>query len=238
MPFFQSFRLLRHNLNILLIPITLDLIVLAVMIATTGWQLHSQWSYRIVLEMGLPSVFHLFNIPLTWVHVIVMLVWAFAQGGYIKALVSIIEGQPVRAAQVVKNGLKYWVPFAFLNITVLLAKAAASSLLIIMFGSIGAAASLLLFMVMRVLVVYWEFTVVVDNVNFDTAFRRSMKYFKHNSLSAIGMALIMFAASGAASVLANYFVMPAAVVVTMFIYSFIMSIIQLTLMLTLRETKR
>ena len=63
MPLTQAVRCLRRNPIIAFVPMLLDLGILALSVAWSGWYLTSQWSYRIVLEMGLPSIMHLYNLP-------------------------------------------------------------------------------------------------------------------------------------------------------------------------------
>ncbi|MFD3272373.1 hypothetical protein ACE3MS_19970 [Paenibacillus dendritiformis] len=238
MPLTQAFQQLRRNPIIAFVPMLLDLAILALSVAWSGWQLTSQWSYRIVLEMGLPSIMHLYNLPFSWAQLLLITVWSFAQGGYVKALATACEGGSVDADHMVRNSLAFWVPFLGLNIAMLLAKAAVSSLLIMKFGSIGAGASLLAFAVLRIVFIYLEFTIVTDRIHFDAAFRRSAHYFKQNWPSALAMAVLLLAASGVASLAANWFAAPAAVILIIVLYSLMMSLLQTALMLTLNEAKR
>lgn len=238
MPLTQAVRCLRRNPIIAFVPMLLDLGILALSVAWSGWYLTSQWSYRIVLEMGLPSIMHLYNLPFTWAQLLLIAVWSFAQGGYIKALATACEGGIADPDQMARSSLVFWVPFLGLNIAVLLAKAAGASLLIMLFGSIGAGASLLAFAALRIVFIYLEFTIVADRLHFDAALRRSAHYFKRNWPSALAMALLLVAASGAASLAANRFAAPAAVLLIIVLYSVMISLLQTAMMLTLYEAKR
>lgn len=234
----RAFVLLHRNLVVLIYPILLDLTALYM-----GWSFidlssPSKLSLRVILEMGLPSVSHLVSTPPTWIAVMFMLlVSTFAQGGFIGGLFSMAKSEELGFSQFVIDGRKYWLRFIFLNTIVLLAKIAVTSLLIVLFGIIGVSAAFIFFVVLRILYIYLEFTMVIDNLNMDTALRKCRQYWKLDVPKTIVLISILFLVSGSVSVLIHWYWTPGVIVSGIFLYAYLMTWIQLAFMLVLYETR-
>ncbi|WP_339320947.1 hypothetical protein [Paenibacillus sp. FSL W8-0194] len=238
MPILEACRTFRRHPYIVLQPFLIDAILLVVLYGSQASQIQSQWSSRVMLGMGIPSVFQLFSLPFTWFMLVAALLWSFAQGGYIRTLDAACRGSELPVSQMMRANLRYGLPFLLLQAAIMLAASAASTLLIVMFGAIGSGAALLFLIVFRILFVYLEFTIVTDRVPFDAAFRRAFQTLKQHGPASVGMGVAILAVSGLASLAANLFTKPIPLMLILIVYDAVMTVLLLALMLTYREARR
>lgn len=238
MPILQSFRTLMRHSYVVIQPIIIDMILLAILITTQPWQLESQWSSRVILSMGIPSVFQLFSLPFSWFLLLVIILWSFGQGGYIQAIAAACKDNKLTVTQMMKANSRYGIPFMLLQFAIMLSTSALAALLLLLFGGIGPGAVLVFFIAFRVLFVYLEFTIVTDKVPFDAAFRRAFHTFKQHWPASIGMAVTILAFSGVASLLANWYTAPLLLVLILVLYNVAMSVLLIALMHTYNEARR
>ncbi|WP_195572342.1 hypothetical protein [Paenibacillus sp. 1001270B_150601_E10] len=234
----QAFRTLKRHPYVILQPIVIDMILLGLLLVSHAFPLESQSSSRVILSMGLPSIFQLFSLPFSWFLLVVILLWSFGQGGYIRALVAACEDTSLPTAQIMKANTRYGLPFMFLYFALLLATSAAGALLLLLFGTIGSGAALLFFLAFRVLFVYLEFTMVTDRLPFDAAFRRAFQTLKQHWPASIGMAALILIFSGAASLIANLYTAPILLLVILVVYNVMMTLLFIALMHTYNEARR
>lgn len=250
----KIFRMLFKNPLILIYPIILDAISFAIGLMIVGFIGSPSFSVRLILEMGIPSVSYVSNIPQfvnqmqfmgdtvsvrAWIPVIfVLLLMAFAQGGYIASLRHIVEGKPISVGQFLKDGKKYWVRFIFLFMIITAAKTAMTTLLAAFLGIIGIFLSLVIFVILRIIFIYLEYCIVVDQLNVDAAFRQSRRYFQASSFNTSGIIIAMMIISGVISLLVHRFWSPFAVIVAIPICALVLGAIQIAFMQQLCQTKR
>lgn len=244
----EAFSELHRHLYILLIPIGLDLLSLWIGWQIAGFHGTSKWSVRVGLEMGLPSVSHLLNRPLAvntmeflnapeaqlghiWIIVLfVLIITAFMQGAYIGSLFQMAKGKQLKLGTMMQQGREYLLRFVFLAAMFLLAKIVITSLSVMFFGVLGMFFSFAVFHLMRIVLIYWEFTMVVSNVNIDTAFRASFRWFASSIPQTCIVIITSYAVSGGMSGLIHWLWSPATLISAILIFSYIMSGFQYALM--------
>lgn len=242
----KTFRLLVRNPLIIMYPIILDALSFIIGLMIVGFIGVPSLSIRLILEMGIPSVSYVSNIPQlinqmqfmgdtvsvrAWIPVIFMLLlMAFAQGGYIASLRNVVEGRPISIGQFMKDGKKYAVRFIFLFMIITAAKTAITTLLAAFLGVIGLFLSLVIFVVLRIIFIYVEYCIVVDQLNVDAAFRQSRRYFQASSFNTSGIIIVMMISSGLISLLLHYLWSPAALIIAIPICAVVMGVIQIAFM--------
>ncbi|MGG3507960.1 hypothetical protein ABES58_21035 [Paenibacillus lautus] len=242
----KTFRMLFKNPLIIMYPIILDALSFIIGLIIVGFIGVPSLSIRLILEMGIPSVSYVSNIPQlinqmqfmgdtisvrAWIPVLFMLLlMAFAQGGYIASLRNVVEGSPISIGQFMKDGKKYAVRFIFLFMIITAAKTAITTLLAAFLGVIGLFLSLVIFVVLRVIFIYVEYCIVVNQSNVDAAFRQSRRYFQASSFNTSGIIIVMMISSGVISLLLHYLWSPAAVIIAIPICAVVMGVIQIAFM--------
>ncbi|MEC0206647.1 hypothetical protein P4H39_28990 [Paenibacillus lautus] len=249
----KTFRLLFRNPLIIIYPIILDALSFIIGLIIVGFIGAPSLSIRLILEMGIPSVSYVSNIPQlinqmqfmgdtisvrAWIPVIFMLLlMAFAQGGYIASLRNVVEGRPISIGQFMTDGKKYAVRFIFLFMIITAAKTAITTLLAAFLGVIGLFLSLVVFVILRIIFIYVEYCIVVNQLTVDAAFRQSRRYFQASSLNTSGIIIVMMISSGVISLLLHYLWSPAAVVVAIPICAVVLGAVQIAFMQQLLSNK-
>lgn len=250
----KVFRLLFKNPLILIYPIVLDALSFILGLMIVGFIGSPSFSVRLILEMGIPSVSYVSNIPQlvnqmqfmgnmvsvrAWIPVIfALLLMAFAQGGYISSLNHIVEGRPISIRQFMKDGKKYWVQFIFFFMIITAAKTAMTTLLAAFLGPIGLFLSLVIFVILRIIFIYVEYCIVVDQLNVNVAFQQSRRYLPATSISTSGIIIVMMISSGIISLLIHWMWSLVAIIIAIPICAVVLGAIQIAFMQQLCQTKR
>lgn len=248
----NAFRQLNSNLTIILVPIILDAAALWAGLSLAGFSGQPKWSLKLLLDMGLPTVSHLSNMLLmansidflklfasemsvvALITVFLMLiVYCLVQGGYIASLHVIATTGEMSFKHFFRSSKAFFLRFATYYITVFLAKISITLGLVAIFGVVGLFLSLLVFIVLRILFIFLEFTIVVDRLSWDQVLGQSRAYLKSSLFRSGAVILVMYVSSGMLSLLLHRFWSPAALIVGILSYSYVMSGIQLALMLIL-----
>lgn len=256
MLFRNAYAQLNRNWTIILYPIVLDIFAL-----WAGWKLggfsgEQKWSLKWLLDMGLPSLSHLSNIPLfantmdflrifgqegsavsTVVIFILLLVLCFVQGGYITGLHTIASDNKPNLAQFFRNGKAFFIHFLLYNMMVYLLKIGVTLGLTAFLGSAGLFLSLLVFIALRIVFIYLEFTMVVDRLSWDQVLGQSRVYFKSSLSLTSATILVMYVSSGLLSLLLHRLWSIEAVIVGVIVSAYVMTGIQLAFMMILSQTK-
>lgn len=250
----KIFRLLFKNPLLLIYPIVLDALSFVIGLMIIGFIGVPSTSMRLILEMGIPSVSYVSNIPQfvnqmqfmgetvpvrAWIPVLMMLLlMAFAQGGYIASVRHVVEGSPISIGQFMKDGKRYWVRFIFLFMIITAAKTAMTTMLAAFLGVIGLFLSLVIFVVLRILFIYVENCIVVDQLNVDAAFRQSRRYFKASSFNTTGIIIAMMVSSAIISLVIHRLWSPAAIIIAIPLCAVVLSAIQIAFMQQMCQVKR
>lgn len=254
MIFVRAFDTLRRNPSLLLYPALMDSAGLAAGWLSVGFIGTSQISVKLILDMGLPSLGHLINVPIIMnspdflsrhgggpviglVTLLFLLLTALMQGGYIASLDKALRGERRSFRQFLKDGRRAWVRFILFYIIVALAKTAATTLLVLIFGAVGLFASLVLFLALRIRYIYLELAMVVDHLNIDTAMRRSPFYWKEAPAATAAVVGIYYAVSALFSLLLHAFWYPLVLWAGVWLYAFVMTAVQLSFMLIIHRVR-
>lgn len=251
----QACRKLNRNIVILLFPILFDLLAFILALSFVGFAGKGMVSIRMILEMGMPSISHLSNIPLfssgfeflsiaetmplnaLLVTITLVLAGAFLQGSFIGCLTAIAEDRLVAFKDLLRIGLRNWIQFILLEMIFLFGKIGITAFLAMFFGIIGVFASLVFFITLRIVFIYLEFTMVVDRVGVVGAFKKSRGYLMRSLLVTLPLVLVMYVTASLLSLALHYFWSPVTIIILTVIYAYVMTAIQLSLMTVLHETK-
>lgn len=251
----KAFRKFHRHLHIVIYPILFDIISLTIGWIFAGFYQENLVSIRLILEMGLPSVSHISNIPLfannmdflnttseipTYTVMIVItliVIGAFLQGGYISHLQAIATEQQYNFSKFIHAGNRNWIQFVILEIIIFFGKIAVAALLASFFGIIGVFASLVFFFVLRILFIYLEFSIVVDWTGITQAIRLSWGYLTKSKMPTLPLIIVLYAAASLISFVLHYMWSPLVVVSIVFFYAYVMSGIQLAFMMTLCKAR-
>lgn len=256
MIFLDVFKRFRKNLLITIHPILFDLLALLVSFSILGFYGESVRSSKLILEMGLPSVSHISNIPflvnnidfftiqvdlLNTTYLIVLgfiILGAFIQGGYIGHLQAIASDQEYNFSKFLKAGRQNWIQFIILEIIIFFGKIFVITVFVSFYQAIGGVIALAIFFVLRCVFIYLEMTMVVDRKGVAKAFSTSWGYFKKTPLITIPLILIYYLISTVTSLALHLLWSEATVVIMIIFYGIIMSYIQLVFMRVITETKQ
>lgn len=229
---------------IFLYPIIVDIITLAIGLYLVGFIGESKFSIKLILEMGFPSVADISSIEVfanqmiilnkvdvvhTYIVAIVILlilVRAYFQGGYIRFLSNIVKGQEYSFKQLMLDGKKYWFQFIILELVVFFLKIGIAGFLLMFFPGAGAAFALLFLIALRIIFVYLEYTIVERNVSIPRAMKLSRKYYFRSFFPTTWTIILMyFLVAGLSFLLHDQwsYLMVFSMIV---IYSYLMTLVQ------------
>ena len=248
---FNAFERLPKALLIFLLPAVLDLAAFVIGTLFFGFHGNSKIAFKLHLDVGIPSVssladqqnavlvnafgpnvFHASAFVLFWA-IVFFLIHAFFQGGYIGLLKDCALGRTVTFQRFLEYGGRFFGRFILLEILVLAVTALAMFLLTGILRFLGMLIFLVLFFILRILFIYWEFTVVSDDLSVCEAFVRSRKYFQSRSNTVFAIIGTMLLNNAIFAFLVNAFWNPVPYVLFLLLYDYVASGIQLSLMLSL-----
>ncbi|WP_191271032.1 hypothetical protein [Neobacillus kokaensis] len=251
----EAIKKVHRHFTLIFLPVMFDLLSFVVGWLMVGMDGKERISIRLILEMGLPSVSHVSNIPLfannidllkssgnlpsfSWLIVIgLIIIGAFLQGGYISFLFSIVNGKAFDISNFLHAGKKNWIQFIFLWLILFLGKISVTAFLVLMFKIIGVFAALVLFICLRILFIYLEFTIVVDGVSMAAAFKTCRGYLKKSLFPSFSLIFIMYFISSLMSYLIHMYWGPYSIIASIFVYGYLMSVIQTIFMMILCRTR-
>lgn len=252
--FANAARVVRRNPALAVLPLLLDAASAAAGWWIAGFRGEPGLSIRIVLEMGLPSVAHVLNRPLPahdpafaaaagsglgWAaFVLLTLVYAFAQGGYIGLLNRCAGGGQGTAAAFFRESRRAWPRFAVYRAAILAAKPALSLLLAAMFGISGMFMALLALIAFRVVYLYLEFAMVVEGLDFLRALKPAREAMRAAARPTLAAAAILFVAAGAFSAAVHLWWKPVVYVPAALVYAFGMAVLQAAFIQLYRAARR
>jgi len=241
---FTAIRNVHYQGKIFLYPIILDILALATGIYLVGFIGKPMFSIKLILEMGLPSVSDISNISLfanqatilneldvvylyvVFIVIILVMLRAFFQGGYIQFLSNIIKEKKFSFKQFIHAGRKYWLQFMLLEIVIYLLKICLASFLLLFFPLAGSAFTLFFLIGFRIIFIYLEFTIVEDNVSIPAAIKKSRKYYFKSFYPTTTLIIVMYLLTSLLSYLLHHYWSYAMVFSMIFIYAYLMTIIQ------------
>lgn len=238
-------------LNLARYPAVFDLVATAITLLAFGFAGASEFTIKLALTVGLPSVGHLIDQPFVLggfrldaagsggagllLVLLLMLAAAFVQAGFIGLLAETTAGRPAGFNVFSDYGRRFWgrmlALMLLVTLTVLLFGFLAMAL-----GVVGLLLFLVGFTVLRIIYIFWEFTVVVEDRGLGEAFALSREYYarRHPETGALigsilGLGLL-------AALALNLFWSLPALLVAIFGYNYLATGLQLALMNTFRAT--
>ncbi|XEC92907.1 hypothetical protein AB6A23_16115 [Paenibacillus tarimensis] len=254
MSLIRAYIRLNRNPGILLIPILIDALALIGGLSSVSFYGEPASPFKIIFETGLPSLSHILEHPvlintfkfiayhpeyppLTWAFVLAFILFqSFLQGGYINRLYSMAGGDSDTSFS--GQCLKYWLRFFLLSFILLFFQMSVVTLLVFMLHYIGMFIALSIFIVLRVIYIYFEFSLVVHNASFGQALRISGRYFKDRTRETYVSVAAFFILGGVLSYVVHAFWSIYAILLFIFIYGYLMTGVQLALMTSLVNIRR
>ncbi|MFM1652369.1 hypothetical protein ACI7RC_09745 [Brevibacillus sp. B_LB10_24] len=246
----DAFFKLRRQLLLALVPIVLDLFGFLVGLALYGFPGGSKFTLKLTLAIGLPSVSSLldrqfmpggiqFNFgestPLAVIllFVLFMILSAFFQGGFISLLHKAAEDRRISIEQFFKGAVHYFARFFVLQLLIMLVFLVAGSLFLITLGLIGGLLFLVIFLWLRILFVYLEFTIVTDDLTLAASFGQARHYFRRRLPETAFIIVAMIAVGTLFSMVINALWFPLLFLILLIAYDYVAAGLQLALMLSL-----
>lgn len=251
----SAWRQLHRHYWMLIIPIVIDAGALAIGLRVVGFGGHPQASFQVLLDVGLPSVSHVLHSSLmanstpflqsplgvtavlAGIFALYSVIDAYAKGGYIGLLYKASRNESLRFHDFMAYGRKYAWKFLLWAVLVNAATTAVTVLLLSLFGVLSYFLALLVFFLLRVVFVYAEFVIVVDQARLGEALSLSRGYLKQSSPSVYMAILLMFVVAGSIGWAVHQLWTPYAVFLGIPVYAYAISIVYLALMVKLNEAR-
>ena len=243
----RAFSDLNRNLGLVLIPILMDLASFILGLMTTGFWGESKVSLKLALDVGLPSISTIMeqNVLAGGVNIgpdgalpggialffalLFFLLGAFMEAGFIGLLYEAAKDNAPSLDSFLSCAKKFWLRFLGLRLIVFLFTIL-GGLLALLLSIIGVIAFLVIFIVLRVKYIYWEFTMVSEDMGISEAFSRSRVYYANRTPELTSIILFMFAANFIAGLIVNLLWNPIAVFLAIPIYCYVATAVHLALM--------
>jgi hypothetical protein len=240
----RYFKLLRQNTLLYALPISYDLLSFFLGTFLMGFWGASTLSIKLALQPGLPSVAPILEhnvlangISLTHpqggfvflTFLFLLLVGAFLQAGYIGWLLEVTRGNKLSRGIFLSSGWRFWLRMLMVSLFLLMLSFmglfAAEHL-----GGYGVVLVMLGIASFRVCFIFWEFTIVAENLSAGDGFFRCLQYFRRQTPATvwiIGYLLLLGLGFG---LFVNFIWHPITVFATIFAYNFSAAGLQLALM--------
>jgi len=239
--------LLGRNVSLVLIPIVMDLTTFFLGLMTTGFWGESKLTFKLILNVGIPSIaqileqnimagalnFNIGQFSSFGVAIILFLVFfiagAFIEAGFIGLVFELAAKEQSPTLDLFMDyAQRFWVRMLGLRLIILVITLL-GMLLAIPFSILGALA-FMIFIVLRIRYIYWEFTIVSEDMTVAAAFQQSRRYYEHRTPELTNVIIAMVLINFLASLLVNLFWSPLIVFLGIFIYNYIATGLQLALM--------
>lgn len=250
----KAFDRLRRSTSLVAYPVVLDLLALMLGVAFGGFHGHSRFTLKFSLGVGLPSVSNLLdqNVMANGVNLsfggaalpgamvllglAFLLLTAYVQGGFIGLLHEAARDRPVSFGLFQEYAGALWLRFLGINLLVGLFVLAVGGISLVL-GPVGIVLFLILYLTLRVLYVYWEFTVVVERCGIGEAWGQARAFFRNRTADTATVILTILASNFAFALVLNGLWSPPVMVLGIIAYGYVATGLQLALMLTLHDIR-
>ncbi len=251
----QGFAKLSRNLLLVAIPLLFDLLSFFLGLFLHGFSGGSKMTLKVNLTVGLPSVSELLDRTLmaNGVHIdlhglsltglalllplLFLLFSAFLQGGFIGLLHDVAAGRRATLDRFFRHATHFFARFLVIQLVLIVGVLLAGTVLMLLLGLFGVLLFMISFLCMRILFVYFEFTVVADDISLGEALRRSREYFRNRIPETTTVIFANLLSSLLFALLINAIWTPPVFLLCMIAYDFIACGLQLALMLTLLKIR-
>ncbi|WP_096186819.1 hypothetical protein [Evansella halocellulosilytica] len=252
----KGFKTLQTYTSVAMYPIILDISFFIFTLIVAGYRHISTASFQFSIHPGLPSISNILE-DRTIIHplrfdigeegmagiiiiafIASILLLAFVEGGFIALLnQTILDDTEVEFHTFITYGKKHWKDFIivlFIQIILVLCM----FFITIIFNFIGFFISIILAIVLRILFIFWEYTIVSENIRPTEALSKSREYFKHRvpDTSFVIVAIICF--NLAFGFIVNLIPHPIFFLMFIVLYGYLATGFQFSLMHTFHATKQ
>ncbi len=248
----RAFSTLNRNLGLVLVPVLMDLASFALGMMTVGFWGQSKLSLKLALNVGLPSISAILEqnvlageitlgldgagpAAATFLLAILFLfLSAFVEAGFVGLLYEVAGEKAPSLDSFVSYGKRFWLRFLGLRLLVF-AFSIIGILMAMLLSIIGLFAYMIIFIVLRVRYIYWEYTMLSEDLNVFDAFRRSRVLFDGRApeLSSIIIAILL--ANFLVALIINLAWTPVTLLLFIPIYGYVASALQMALMMNKLE---
>jgi len=246
----RAFSALARNYHLVLVPVAMDIVAFFLGLMTIGFWGESKFSFKLTLTVGVPSIGDVldqnfmaggftFNTdtgfagPALLIFVLFLIIGAFVEGGFLGLLYELAgKGESPTLKMFAGYGQRFWGRFIGLRLLMLLVMTAGMFAAVLL-NIIGVLAYLVGFIVLRILYIYWEFTIVAEDNGVLDAFHNSRRHFDNRSPELSGIILTIFFANFLAGLIFNMLWTPVFIFAGIFIYGYVATGLQLALMFSL-----
>lgn len=249
----RPFSLLLKNLGLVLVPVLMDLASFILVFFTIGFVGESTFRLTPALTVGVPSVGDILNQKIIYsglqsvdqsvllnqtgiillISLITMVLGAFANAGFIGLLHETAKKNATPSAgSFFRYASRYGLRLLGLNIVISVVAILGIILGLLLF-IVGALVFLVIFIILRVKYIYWEFTIVAEDLGILDAFGRSRELYDQRSPELASVLWTIVGANLIFGVVFNLVWHPIFLVLGIFVYGFAATGLQLALMLTM-----
>lgn len=244
----RAFQALGKNPGLAIVPVAMDLLSFVLGFMFIGFIGEPRVSLKLTLDIGLPSVSTVLEntVMADVLHfdsggaalllfIFFFVLGAFVEGGFFGLLIQLAK---MDEAPTLQNFLDYaqrfWLRFLGLKLIVFLV-AMAGLFLASLLWIVGILAYVIGFIILRVLYIYWEVTLVSEDLGIGEAFNRSRQYLDKRSPELTQVVMAMLAVNLVAALFLNLLMFPVVIFVGIFIYNYVATGMLLALIFTMPE---
>jgi hypothetical protein len=247
-------RLGRYKL-LFAVPIIVDLLSLLLGLSMNGFQGASHITFKLALQIGLPSISYITEqrlmpgtiqlmpggslaIMQTALFALLFLaIQAFLQGGYIGLLSEASEGRFVTMERLIRYGKRFFLRFLVLDVIVVILMLILGGIVMAMFKAVGAVVFTLLFLWIRILFVFLEFTMVAEDCSFSEALARCREYFRRRTSDTGFIIVNVLVFNLLMGIAVNLLWNPGIFAIGILVYNYVSAGLQFALMLNLQRIR-
>jgi small-conductance mechanosensitive channel len=248
---FDAFGKLSKFPLLAVIPVVVDGLSLMLGVAMHGFHGNPHFTLKLTLQMGLPSISAVTEqgfmpgsvqiagvggintsgvIGILFYLALILVVQSFLQGGYVGLLHEATHGRRLSLERFAAYGRHFLWRFLLLDILVLAFLFVLGGLATAILRMPGVIVFMLIFLLLRVLFLFLEFTLVADDCSISEAFSRSRDAFRRrtpDTIPLVGAALVINVVAG---LLVNALWLPFFFLVLLLVYDIVGSGLQLAFM--------
>lgn len=239
----RAFSALNRNLGLVLVPIFMDLMNLLLGLASTGFWGESKLSLKLALDVGLPSIATVLEhnvlagpelsgsgaLPAMLLALFFLLLGAFVEAGFIGLLCEAGREKAATLAAFVGYAKRFWLRMLglrlLISVTIYI-----GGLVAMLLSIIGVIAFLVIFLILRVKYIYWEYVMVSEDIGIARAFNRSRLYFQYRTPQLNIIILSIFLANFVTALIVNWLWHPVVLFIAIPFYCYLATGLQLALM--------
>ncbi len=252
----KGFERLNQHLSLAAYSIVTDLIGFFFSLGLTGFPGESKFTLKFAIETGLPSIASVIDqkyatgglnlqligndagtttsfIFLTFIFFLIVGSWI--EAGFIGLLHEVVQNNRVSFHQFLEYGRRFFLRMLGLEIFIILFMIITTAILLLILNFVGAILMIVLFIILRILYIYWEFTVVVEDLGVWEAFTRCREHFRNREEHTVQVIIAILFTGMVFGLVVNGLWHPVVLFLAIFGYGYIATGLQVALMFTLHQ---